>query len=337
MLSGTVGHPSQAPQDQLNTLSSSSSQESQAKLDACCAAFNELPSLPEPPQSPSVASVGRAEIAAAVEPVAMPTCVGINGNEVCPKGHDLRWHAWRCSSCGKRGGGLRFSCAECPEANVCHGCKQAVPRTTTALPPSTPATAAPVVPHLKLPAQPQKTYEGGASTSAAPAKLPQAPPAALPNKLEAVEQASSAERQRGPSKPGQTEDAVDRPGRNSSSSHKSRQRSVNDRGSVLSQRSVATSSVAQLLGPMAMQSQSSRPGGAPQGSVKAPSVIEENCGVGDSEESKRKTQARSGSASQPHRRAAGQRAGASVLSVKSASTSNAAGLLGPLLEQKPKR
>merc|ERR1712224_727686 len=38
--------------------------------------------------------------------------------DVCPKGHELRWHAWCCASCDKRGYGLRFGCVECREANL---------------------------------------------------------------------------------------------------------------------------------------------------------------------------------------------------------------------------
>merc|ERR1711939_543200 len=37
---------------------------------------------------------------------------------------DLRWHAWHCAICDKRGYGLRFGCVECREANLCVACKK---------------------------------------------------------------------------------------------------------------------------------------------------------------------------------------------------------------------
>lgn len=43
-------------------------------------------------------------------------------DEVCSRQHYLRWHAWHCRRCAKRGHGLRWGCVECPEANICRSC-----------------------------------------------------------------------------------------------------------------------------------------------------------------------------------------------------------------------
>jgi len=101
--------------------------------------------------------------------------------------------------------------------------------------------------------------------------------------------------------------------------------------SVLSVNTMGTSSAAQLLGGIAQQQ-----GTKPRSSSK--SVIGEARGsksvVGAAGGSKSVV----GAAGSTQRRSGtGQRAGASVLSVKNTSSSAAASLLGPMLEQKAKR
>lgn len=233
-------------------------------------------------------------------------------------GHDLRWHAWSCSVCSKRGGGLRFSCAECPENNICNACMKA------ACKPTTPPVAEPT---------PSSGSDKVISPVVPPLLLPQTPANTRPVKSEVTEQIGSAENQAGPSKP----QRVSR----DSSARKPRDRSAG--ASVLSMQSTSTSSAAHLLGAMATRQQGGRSADRP----RRPKPIAENgSAIGEASEvgapseiaatavePRKKSQA--APSTQPQRRSS--RAGGSVLSVKNASSSSAAGLLGPLLEQKAKR
>lgn len=262
-----------------------------------------------------------------------PTCIGIGSNDdgtMCARGHDLRWHAWSCSACGKRGGGLRFSCTECADANLCYGCKKNGANVATVLP----TTAQIAAPPTALPQAPSAQAKSVVAV-VPPVQLPKAPQAAP------VKQVVAGESQLG-AKAEPTSSSGSGPKR-TSSSRQPRERPAGDRGSVLSVQSVSTSSAAQLLGPMAMKtgskSDSSRRSRVGDDESKATSSVIDGAPEAVPREVKRiedatkKVQSRSGSASaQPQRR----RAGASVLSVKNASSSSAAGLLGPLLEQKAK-
>jgi hypothetical protein len=205
------------------------------------------------------------------------TCVGIsNAEDVCSKGHDLRWHAWNCAICDKRGYGLRFGCVECHDANLCVACK----KTSKA-------------------SEAQSDHGMNVITKNEVARV-----------VEAAHENGNSNRGQGAPTPSANGAA------RSSSSRKERPVGSASK-SVLSVQPAGTSSAAQLLGGLTQQ-QGSKPRSSSRTQAgESKSVV----GAAGS------TQRRSGT---------GQRAGGSVLSVKHTSSSAAAGLLGPLLEQKAK-
>jgi hypothetical protein len=164
-----------------------------------------------------------------------------------------------------------------------------------------------------------------------PLSLPQAPAIAQPVKTELKEQAGSAEHQIVRSKP-------QREARGSSV-RKPRDRSSG--ASVLSMQSASTSSAAHLLGAMASGQQGADRPRRPKAIPENRSAIGETSGaeseIAGTSPGQAKPRAPAASSTQPQRRSAAQRAGGSVLSVKNVSSSSAAGLLGPLLEQKVRR
>jgi len=221
------------------------------------------------------------------------TCVGISSSEdVCPKGHDLRWHAWQCSICEKRGCGLRFSCVECPEANLCVSCKK-TQGAQKDIPPM----------HAKMSHETQPANGTNAITENAVA----------PPKNDTRSQVA----------PGPTMEVAapkNAPGAARSSSSRRERPAGSATKSVLSVNTMGTSSAAQLLGGLAQQ-QGTKPRSSSKSAIGAAGASKSVVGAAGS------TQRRSGTG----------RAGASVLSVKNTSSSAAASLLGPMLDQTAKR
>jgi hypothetical protein len=202
---------------------------------------------------------------------AMNNC---DSEDFCSNGHELRWHAWRCKGCDKRGYGLRFGCAECRESNLCIDCQ----------------------------------------------KSPQAQVETVPMSLPNMHDEAKVRCEEQPSKDKILDKSdistLEADSRNGNSNR--RNRSVNSASkSVLSLQPQGSSSAAQLLGGLVQQHGSrARSSSRPQ--------------TGDS-----KSLVGAGGSGQ-RRSGAGQRASASVLTVKQTSTSAAAGILGPLMEQKGK-
>lgn len=188
-----------------------------------------------------------------------------NSEDVCPQGHDLRWHAWNCAICDKRGYGLRFGCVECREANLCLGCR--------------------------------KNHEIQKEADIAKASC-EAQPAHGMNPI--AESKVALVPEAAPKK-----DNSNRKERPVDSASKS----------VLSMQPQGSSSAAQLLGGLALQQ-----GSKPRSSSRT-LAGEAKSVVGAAESTQRRTC---------------PRASASVLSVKHTSCSAAAGVLGPLLEQRTK-
>jgi len=183
--------------------------------------------------------------------------------DVCPKGHQLRWHAWSCACCDKRGHGLRFGCAECHEANLCVACR-------------------------KGPKQETKTNAAMISCEMQPL-----------SRMNVDREAAAPETE---PKKKDNSNRIKKPVDSASKS-------------VLSMQPKGSSTAAQLLGGLVQQQ-----GSKPRSSSRT-----------QAGESKSLV----GAAGSTQRRS-GQRASASVLSVKHTSTSAAAGVLGPLLEQRAK-
>jgi len=198
-----------------------------------------------------------------------------NSKDACPKGHDLRWHAWRCATCDKPGHGLRFGCVECHEANLCVACK--------------------------------KTHEaqvGQKSFSSVVREEAKADVVKVSHEMKPTNGMNViAEGEVAPA-PKEGNSRRERPVDSASKS-------------VLSVQPTESSSAAQLLGGLSRQQ-----GSKPRSSSRT-QAGESKSVVGAARSTQRRSEV-------------GQRGSASVLSVKHASGSAAAALLGPLLEQKAK-
>jgi hypothetical protein len=241
--------------------------------------------------------------------------------DVCPKGHDRRWHGWHCGICNKRGNGLRFGCVECLDANLCMSCKK-----TYEAPTQIPAVAC-------AEAQSAQSLNTIAESTTVEAvqkcgdEIPVSKAAAKPKSSErSARSTSSSRKERTGASASKSVLSVQTAGTSSAaqllgglaqqSGCKPERTGASASKSVLSVQTMGTSSAAQLLGGLAQQ-QGSKPR-----SSSSKKAFESKSVVG----AEGSTQRRSG-----------QRAGGSVLSVKNASSSAAAGLLGPLLEQKAQR
>jgi len=249
-------------------------------------------------------------------------CMGNGTEDTCPKGHDRRWHGWHCGVCNKRGNGLRFGCMECLDANLCFTCKkthEGQKQVSATL--SSGMVCAEVEPAQTLSAIDETTVSQAASK----------------NGVE-IQEAKATQPKSG-----------DRPARSSSSSRKERTGASGSK-SVLSVQTMGTSSAAQLLGGLSQQqgSKPARTAGSSSKSVLSVQTMgnssaaqllgglaQQQGSKPRSSSSKKAFESKSmvGAEGSTNRRS-GQRAGGSVLSVKNASSSAAAGLLGPLLEQK---
>lgn len=258
-----------------------------------------------------------------------------SSEDVCPKGHDRRWHGWHCGICNKRGNGLRFGCVECLDANICIACKKTyedqkqVPSVACAEPEAQKQVLSVVCPEV----QPAQSLNTIAESTA-------------------VQAAQKCEDETPISNPAVKPKSSDRSARSASSSRKERGGASASK-SVLSVQTMGTSSAAQLLGGIAQQngSKPERPGGSSSKSVLSVQTMgnssaaqllgglaQQQGSKPRSSSSKKAFESKSvvGAEGSTQRRS-GQRAGGSVLSVKNASSSAAAGLLGPLLEQKAQR
>jgi len=250
------------------------------------------------------------------------TCVGISSNDdVCPKGHDLRWHSWRCGICDKQGSGLRFGCAECAEQNLCVTCKktndiqkQDVARSKAS--------------EVHIDAQPVKGMIAIKENQEAPA-VQAAPKSSNKNSdgshrerpvgstsksvlsVQTMGTSSAANLLGGLVQNQGNRDAVAPKSHNgaarSSSSRRERPAGSSSK-SVLSMQTAGTSSAAQLLGGLGQNQGSKSRSSSSQKAFESKSVVGEA----------RPTQRRSGT---------GPRAGGSVLAVKNPSSSAVAGLL----------
>jgi len=274
------------------------------------------------------------------------TCVGISNDEdVCPNGHDLRWHSWRCAICDKHGSGLRFGCTECPEANLCINCKKANDTQKQVTQGSTsskvhskvqPAKAMSVItenqaaPSEAAPKSSKKSGNGSGNNSSSRRERPAGSTSKSVLSVQTMGTSSAAQLLGGLAQNQGNSNQVARPpvmeatapkssdgeGRSSSSSRRERPAGSASK-SVLSVQTMGTSSAAQLLGDLAQKNSNGPRSNSSKKAFESKSVIGEA----------KTMQRRSGSV---------QRAGGSVLSVKNPSSSAAAGLLGPLLEQKAK-
>lgn len=257
------------------------------------------------------------------------TCMGIgteDGSEdTCPKGHDRRWHGWHCGICNKRGNGLRFGCMECLDANLCFTCNKTY--------------------------EAQKQVSATLSSGTVCAEVESAQPLSAIEETMASQAASLSGVEIQVAKATKPKSS-DRSARGSSSSRKERTGASASK-SVLSVQTMGTSSAAQLLGGISQQqgSKPERSGGSCSKSVLSVQTMgnssaaqllgglaQQQGSKPRSSSSKKAFESKSvvGAEGSTHRRS-GQRAGGSVLSVKNASSSAAAGLLGPLLEQKAQR
>lgn len=275
-------------------------------------------------------------------------CVGISNDEdVCPKGHDLRWHAWSCTTCNKRGSGLRFGCVECLDANLCLGCKKSHDAQKQGSRITSCTSSSSVVHAETQPAHnaneqqelmhPSKALDVITENYDASKSSPMDQP--LTKTYDVCEDGHQ-------SKPKNS----DRSARSSSSSRRERTGPSASK-SVLSVQTMGTSSAAQLLGDAAKQQQGKKPTrGSASKSVLSVQTMGTSAAaelLGGFAQQQQGSKPRSSSSKKAFESksvvgAAGstrpaQRTGGSVLSVKNTSSSAAAGLLGPLLEQKAQR
>jgi hypothetical protein len=269
-----------------------------------------------------------------------------NMEEFCPKGHDQRWHAWRCGICDKRGCGLRFGCAECLAANICVACRKTY-ETSSVVHAEAKADVAEVskkhlreLPRPPMPAEVSSGIEAankcGSSSmkEVAPARAVDAAPKSCNG---AAPRASSSRGGREKGSASKSVLSVQTTGTSSAAQllggiaqqQATRPEKGSASKSVLSVQTMGTSSAAQLLGGIAQQQ-----GTRPRISSRTPAGASKSM-VGASHAGESKSVVGAGSTQRGSSK--GQRLGGSVLSVKHTSSSAAAGLLGPLLEQKAKR